>query len=207
MSQKVPRTPRTVGRDQDFFALAKPPLLLSQDRREFIALRQSLSRDIRPRDTVEQMYVSEFAILAWELLALWRCRTFVINAAFHDAVEDLVFKFAEPDEDCQARAKALRDVAVAWFTVEQAKAQVIEILRNFNLDEGAIEAEAIRRSTNELEKLDRLIASLESRRDKMLRRIREYRDGEARSRANAAKIIDADTIKDPAIARSKPSEA
>ena len=39
----------------------------------------------------------------------------------------------------------------------------------FHLDESAIEAEAIRRSAADIELLDRLLASIEARRDKALR--------------------------------------
>ncbi len=44
------------------------------------------------------------------------------------------------------------------------------MLNYFELDESAIEAEAIRRSAADIELLDKLLASLESRRDKALRR-------------------------------------
>jgi hypothetical protein len=52
-----------------------------------------------------------------------------------------------------------------------------KVLRDLSavFDESAIEAEAIRTRAAELEQLERLLASLESRRDKALRRIVEYR--------------------------------
>ena len=117
---------------------------------------QDLYRELAPRDTIEKMYVVEIANLAWELLRLWRCRTVVINAAFHDAVDALLYRFTEREEDHRARDETLKKLALAWFTDEKAKAQVTEILRNFNLDERAIEAEAIRESTDALEKLEEI---------------------------------------------------
>ena len=42
-------------------------------------------------------------------------------------------------------------LAQSWFTDEEAKKQVSEILSRFDLDESAIEAEAIRTSTADLE--------------------------------------------------------
>jgi hypothetical protein len=84
-----------------------------------------------------------------------------------------------------------RALISAWFTDERAKAKVLGILRTVDLDESAIEAEAIRQSAECLETLNRLIASLESRRDKALRRIYEYREGSGpRLRDSANKIID-----------------
>jgi hypothetical protein len=60
--------------------------------------------------------------------------------------------------------------------------------RNY-LDESAIEAEAIRRPAADIELLDRLLTSQESRRDKARRRIAEYRGDLGRQMRNAAERI------------------
>jgi len=83
----------------------------------------------------------------------------------------------------EGEAEAL---AQAWFTDQEAKKQVSEILAGFDLDESAIEAEAIRRSSSELELLDRMLNSLESRRD-----VAEYRASLAHQlRESSDRIID-----------------
>jgi hypothetical protein len=82
-------------------------------------------------------------------------------------------------------------LAQAWFTDQEAKKQVSEILARFDLDESAIEAEAIRRSSSDLELLDKMLTSLESRRNKALGCVAEYRTSLARQlRENAERIID-----------------
>ena len=50
-----------------------------------------------------------------------------------------------------------------------------ELLGKFQLDESAIEAEAIRDSSQDLEQLDRMLRSLEARRDRALALVVEYR--------------------------------
>jgi hypothetical protein len=66
-----------------------------------------------------------------------------------------------------------------------------KVLASFKLDESAIEAEALRTSAGNLEQLDRWLASLESRRNKLLRNIAEYRGGLARQlKENSDRIID-----------------
>jgi hypothetical protein len=83
-------------------------------------------------------------------------------------------------------------LAQAWFTDQEAKKQVSETLSRFNLDESAIEAEAIRRSSSDLELLDRMQTSLESRRNKALGCVAEYRASLAHQlRDSADRIIDA----------------
>jgi hypothetical protein len=83
------------------------------------------------------------------------------------------------------------ELAHAWFSNQKTRNHVLELLRQFHLDETAIEAEAIRRSAADLELLDRLLASLESRRNKALRCIADYRFGLAQQlRASSDRIID-----------------
>ena len=62
-----------------------------------------------------------------------------------------------------------------WFTDKEAKSQVSELLSRFELDESAIEAEAIRKLSSDLELLERMLTSLETRRDKALGYVVEYR--------------------------------
>jgi hypothetical protein len=86
-----------------------------------------------------------------------------------------------------------KDLAYAWFTDKEAKKQVLEILSGFDLDESAIEAEAIRRSSSDLELLDRMLTSLESRRNKALGCVAEYRASLGQGhqlRESADRIID-----------------
>jgi hypothetical protein len=92
------------------------------------------------------------------------------------------------DYEVEDKAEAL---AHAWFTDQEAKKQVSEILSRFGLDESAIEAEAIRKSSADLELLDRMLASLETRRNKALGCVAEYRASLAHQlRQSADRIID-----------------
>ena len=73
----------------------------------------------------------------------------------------------------------------------KAKKQVSETLGRFDLDEAAIEAEAIRKASSDLELLDRMLTSLESRRNKALACVAEYRASLAHQlRESADRIID-----------------
>jgi hypothetical protein len=75
------------------------------------------------------------------------------------------------------------------------KKKVAEILNQFGLDGSSIEAEAIRRSSQDLELLDRMLTSLESRRNRALGCIAEYRDSLSRRlRESADRIIEANGV-------------
>jgi beta-phosphoglucomutase-like phosphatase (HAD superfamily) len=115
----------------------------------------------------------------------------IINSAFRSALENLLVQLRQPgQQEFQARDSA-RELAQAWFTDKEAKNQVSETLSRFDLDESAIEAEAIRKSSSDLELLDGMLASLETRRNKALGCVAEYRASLAHQlRESADRIID-----------------
>src|SRR5262249_27448746 len=162
-------------RRNELALLPKLPLLITESADEFDALRDTFEQEIKPRGIIEQMYVHDISSLVWEILRLRRCKVVIINSALRRAFQDLFdpllrqpgqYEYYEEDE-----AQAL---AQAWFTDEAAKKRVSELLRRVELDESAIEAEAIRKSCSELELLDRMLTSLESRRNKALGCVAEY---------------------------------
>jgi len=86
-------------------------------------------------------------------------------------------------------------VALDWFSKPEARTEVSELLAEVGLDESAIEAEAIRSVFSELEVLDRMLTLLESRRNKALRSIADYRDGFAKQvREVSNRVIEADPV-------------
>ena len=116
----------------------------------------------------------------------------IINSAFRSALEHLLAQLLrQPGQYEHDVRDEAQDLAHAWFTDEEAKNQVSEILTRFDLDESAIEAEAIRGSSSDLELLDRMLTSLESRRNKALGCVAEYRASLAHQlRETADRIID-----------------
>ena len=194
-------------RTNELTLLPKLPLLITESAEEFDALRDAFEREIKPRGIIEQMYVHDICSIVWEILRLRRCKVVIINSAFRSAVEDLLEQLlrqpGQYDHEVEDEAEAL---AQAWFTDQEAKKQVSETLSRFDLDESAIEAEAIRRSSSDLELLDRMLASLESRRDKALRRVAEYRGSLARQlRESADRMIEGQVVPPLHLASSKES--
>ena len=125
--------------------LPKLPLLITESADEFGALCDAFEREIKPRGIIEQMYVHDICSIVWEILRLRRCKVVIINSAFRSALEHLLVQLlrqpGQSEYDVRDEAQAL---AHAWFTDKEAKNQVSETLSRFDLDEAAIEAEAIR---------------------------------------------------------------
>src|SRR5262245_50341597 len=171
--------------------LPKLPLLITESAEEFDALRDAFEREIKPRGIIERMYVHDICSIVWEILRLRRCKAVIINSAFRRALENLLVQLRQPgQQDFEARDPA-RKLAHAWFTDKEAQKQVSETLSRFELDESAIEAQAIRKSSWALELLDRMLTSLESRRNKALGCVAEYRASLAdQLQESADRIID-----------------
>ncbi len=196
-------------RRNELTLLPKLPLLITEAADEFDALRDAFERQIKPRGIIEQMYVHDFSLIVWEIQRLQRCKVVIINSAFGSALQSLLNQLlrqpGQDEFDVEDEAEAL---AQAWFTDQEAKKQVSEILSRFDLDESAIEAEAIRRSSSDLELLDRMLTSLESRRDKALGCVAQYRASLAQQlRDSADRIIDAKGVLGLEDAASKRSPA
>jgi hypothetical protein len=185
LEKKMPRI-------NELALLPKLPLLITESADEFDALSDAFEREIKPRGIIEQMYVHDISSIVWEILRLRRCKMVIINSAFRSALQSLLKKLlrqpGQYEYEVEDEAEAL---AQTWFTDQEAKKQVSEILTRFDLDESAIEAEAIRRSSADLELLDRMLTSLESRRNKALCCVAEYRASLAHQlRESADRFVD-----------------
>jgi hypothetical protein len=181
-----------MGGTNELTLLPKSPLLITESADEFDALRDAFEQEIKPRGIIEQMYVHDISSIVWEILRLRRCKVVIINSAFRSALQNLLKQLlrqpGQYEYEVEDEAEAL---AHAWFTDQEAQKRVSELLSRVKLDESAVEAEAIRRSSSDLELLDRMLTSLESRRNKGLGCVAEYRASLAHQlRESADRIID-----------------
>ena len=186
----------TISRDEEMpdpaamALLPNTPLLITESADEFDRIRAALSHEIRPNGIIEQIIVADIAHLAWEIQRQRRCKALIINLAFRGALEELAAQLLRDPGQSKFHVKdEAEKLAEAWFSDDSAKKKLSQMLNYFHLDESAIEAEAIRRSASDIELLDKLLASLESRRDKALRRIAEYRGDLGRQMRNVAERI------------------
>jgi hypothetical protein len=179
-------------RRNELALLPKLPLLITESPDEFDALRDAFEREIKPRGIIEQMYVHDICSIVWEILRLRRCKVVIINSALRSALQSLLKQLLrQPGQYEYEVEDEAQTLAQSWFTDQESKKEVSELLSRFELDESAIEAEAIRKSSSELELLERMLTSLESRRDKALGCVAEYRASLAHQlRESADRIID-----------------
>jgi hypothetical protein len=171
-------------------------LLITESQETFDRIRDALDQEIQPRGILEQIYVEDIAYLTWEVLRLRRSKAAIVNLAFRDALKELITQLLlEPGQYTHQLGDQPEELARDWFSDPKIKKQIADLLREFDLDESAIEAEAIRKSADDLERIDRLMASAEVRRDKALVCVTQYRgDFGALLRDGSNRLIKKETL-------------
>jgi hypothetical protein len=153
-------------------------LLITESDDEFEAIRGALDRELKPNGIIEQMYVGDIAQLNWEIIRFRRCKVALINSRMRSALEEIIPELMrKPGEYAHQHKEEADQLAEDWFGDPKSKDAVAEMLANCGLDESAIEAQAISPLIAEIEQIDRLLASLEARRNKALRSVSDYRVG------------------------------
>jgi hypothetical protein len=168
------------------------PLLSTEAEDRFEQIRDAFVEHIKPSNIIEHMYVEDISTMSWEIRRLRRCRTAIISLAFRQALERLLPELLrQPGEYVHQHQDEAQKLAYQWFSDPKARQRVGELLEQFHLNNAAIEAEAMRNSAVELEQVDKMLASLESRRTRALRFIAEYRaDLADRLRTSSDRIVD-----------------
>jgi hypothetical protein len=151
---------------------SKPPVLRSESADEYTSLHQKLVEEIGPQGPIEEIYVEEITVLIWDIQRLRNCKVSVIHQMSRRALESILTELLTIHKKIKAQALADR-----WFEDAAAREEVSEILKQFDLDESAIEAEAIRLASDQLEWLDTALVLASSRLDKSLRFVKSYRVG------------------------------
>src|SRR5436190_18823392 len=152
------------------------PVLITESASEQSEILRQLEEEIKPRNIIERIYISDIATITFEIKRLRRAKTAIINTSFRAALQSVLAQLLrEPGRNNHYVPDKAAALALAWFKSAKAKKQVSKILNQFHLDECAIEAEAIRRSSSDLERFELLLASLELRQRKALSCVADYR--------------------------------
>ena len=124
---------------------------------------------------IEKMYFADITQLNWDIERYRRVKTAILNTAFSGLatiLERVLTRPGDDDSDVDDKAAVLAD---QWFSNSAAKRRVSTLLAKYQLDGAAVEGQVMKDCAAELAALDRLLASAESRRQKAIRLLAEYR--------------------------------
>jgi hypothetical protein len=158
--------------DRELALLYEPSLIVSDSQRSYNSVRDAVQQQLAPRDFVEHMLAAEFIDGEWETLRLRRFKTLIVTSARFAALQKLLTVLLG-----NAQRSDIRELAERFFTNKTVRRKVGKLLRSYGLTEANIDAEAFRQSLEDLAQINRRLAELVSRRDKILRLFEEHRAG------------------------------
>jgi hypothetical protein len=180
----VKKAPAPAAIRQILSLFGPPPLLSTEHREHFEGILAQLVVAIAPANTIEQMWVYDVAVLVWEMMRLRRYKTMFIERKLGDAASRIAREFLGDDEEADETEDSQLDNNepddIRYLRDGQPRRRLTDALAERNLTTDVIDAEAFRSASYLIEELEPMLASLQARRDSIIREIGTYRESLAR---------------------------
>lgn len=145
-----------------------PPLIAGEDQSQYEAMREQISAAVGPFDFLEEIWVNDVVNLVWETQRLRRLRA----ALLHAAVREDLYQILKPSPD----QSFVRKLITNWASHgPDAVAKVDAALARVDMTMEEVTAEILARKLDEVERIDRMVAGAEARRNIALREIDRHR--------------------------------
>jgi hypothetical protein len=141
--------------------LPAPRLLETESLDRYNRISEAINKTFKPRDPMEEIWVDDIVYFEWMILRIRRCEAAALNSALGDAAGTIA---------CDLRDKLKNFLP----NNKEERVEILNLVAE-HADDSVAEGLAIKTSAADLERLHRILGSLERRRDKALRRIAEYR--------------------------------
>jgi hypothetical protein len=145
-----------------------PPLINGEDPTTYEAFLRRVSVAVRPRDVIEEILVRDVIDLSWEVLRSRRLKASFSRAAEYKGVEKAIEPLAEyPFSEALSELWAKRE--------PEAIEEVNCLLAKSGLTIDAVAGQTLVLHLDEVERIDRLLATAEARRNNALHEIDRHR--------------------------------
>jgi hypothetical protein len=157
------------NRGEEIPLFGPPPLFEGEDAKAYDELLMRISSAVKPVDILEDIWVRDLVDLTWDAFRLRRLKASVMTTNAHKGLsETLAPLVGGSDAQTLAEAWAARQSDV----VEQ----VDKALGTAGLNMDAVMAQTLCLKLDEIERIDRMIAISEARRNTTLREIDRHRE-------------------------------
>jgi hypothetical protein len=143
-----------------------PPLIAGEDQAQYEMMRDQISAAVRPLDFLEEIWVNDVVNLVWETQRLRRLRAALLLAAAPEGV-DRILKASDPFFG--------QNVAADWASRQPGAMKIVDAALAASLTMDAVMAQTLALKIDEVERIDRMVASAEARRNIALREIDRHR--------------------------------
>ncbi len=174
------------------------PLIDGEKRSDYEAFHASCLRALQPTDAIETVWLQDFIDNTWEAQRLKKMKFAIIQMGRRDAVRRLIKEYSQGEfSEGESYALALR-----WSEGNSSATDFVAVLiKKYELGEAAVMVRAMENSLPTLERIEKLIATHNYRRDASLRELEKRRDILAkRAREFVENLVPEAEIIEPAMA-------
>jgi hypothetical protein len=165
-STKPASLPERAGRLALF---GPPPLFEGEDTAAYDELLARISGAVKPADILEDIWVRDIVDLVWEAFRLRRLKVNLMTATAHQGLEAVLAPLVSwSQRDSLAKAWAARKPS--------AIERVDKVLASAGLTMDAVMAQTLSLKLDDIERIDRMIAIAEARRNTILREVDRHRE-------------------------------
>ncbi len=140
-------------------------LLKTDSELEFASIRDALSSEAKPRDAVQEVYFHEVIYFVWEFLHLQRYRAAIFKCERRPALEELLraLHFSELGFELVPRSNETRKFVRGLPGNNSVPKRISRLSKRIQMEDSVIDRGEIRPSFVDIEILDRMMVSAQSR--------------------------------------------
>jgi hypothetical protein len=151
-------------------AAGAPPVIAGESRAAYDELLGRMTRTLAPADVIEHMFLRDVVDLAWEVLRLRRLKANLMACAAHQGVATLLRPLIEEDSD-----RAL--LARGWAARRDGAVEKVEsLLAAAGFGPDHVAAATFASASYDMERIDRMMAAAERRRNSALFNVEYHRE-------------------------------
>jgi hypothetical protein len=181
----IQRSPKDLGA-----LFAKPPLVLGESEADYDELLSRTTAAVKPTDTIEALWIKDVVDLVWEAQRLRRLKASLLMGAGQQALKGLLAKAKDAGELNEVRTFSVPELIRAYAAREAAVVVEVEmVLLRRGLDIDSMMAQALAERLDDIERINRLIAGADARRNRALNELERRRDSFARRLRMAAQDV------------------
>jgi hypothetical protein len=157
-----------LGKEESTRFFGPPPIIAGEDQAQYEAMRDQISAAVGPLDFLEEIWVYDIVNLVWETLRLRRLSA----ALLHSSTRQRLSKLITTSPDSSRAGKLVTN----WASHEpEAVAEVAATLARAGMTIDEVTVEMLALKIDEVERIDRMVAGAEARRNVALREIDRHR--------------------------------
>jgi hypothetical protein len=152
-------------------AIAPAPLLPSEEEADYAEVAERFVSAAKPRDAIEEFLIRDAIDLTWEILRLRRAKVGILKASMNAGVEEVLNALIPTTSYRHWQELSSRRMAGE----KSARKEVEAVLHKAKLSVDDVTAKTLESKLHSFERLDRVLASAEARRNIALREIDRHR--------------------------------